>query len=135
MDARVARATTTTAATRPGRRWRADDGQAVPLAAALVAIAALLVIGIGTLAGDVGDAGRARSAADAAALAGAAGGRVAAARLAAANGGALVAWQGDADDVVVTVRVGRATATARATQPDRSLARGLARLTRGEHGG
>jgi hypothetical protein len=95
--------------------WRADEGQAVPLAAALMAIAALLVIAIGALAGDVGDAGRARSAADAAALAGVEGGRVAAARLAAANGAALVAWQGDGDDVVVTVRVGRATATARAT--------------------
>ena len=30
-------------------------------------------------------------------------------RLAAANGGVLVAWRGDGDDVVVTVRVGRAT--------------------------
>jgi hypothetical protein len=96
-------------------RWRGDDGQAVPLVAALVAVAAVLVIGMGSLAGDVGDAGRARSAADAAALAGAAGGRAAAADLAAANGGALVAWQGDCDDVVVTVRVGRAVATARAT--------------------
>jgi hypothetical protein len=99
----------------PPRRWHGDEGQAVPLAAALVMIAALLVIGIGALAGDVGDAGRARSAADAAALAGVAGGRSAAVALAAANGGALVAWQGDGDAVEVTVRVGRASATARAT--------------------
>jgi hypothetical protein len=98
-----------------GQRWRGADGQAVPLVAAMVAIAAVLVIAMGSLAGDVGDAGRARSAADAAALAGVDGGRRAAAHLAVANGGVLVAWQGDGDDVVVTVRVGRAVATARAT--------------------
>ena len=103
------------------RRWRGDDGQAVPLAAALVVVAALLVVGMGALGRDVGDAGRARSAADAAALAGVVGGRPAAAAIAAANGGALVAWQGDGAAVEVTVRVGRATATARASG--------------GEHGG
>jgi len=97
------------------RRWHGDDGQAVPLAAALVVIAALLVLGMGALAGDVGDAGRARSAADAAALAGVEGGRPAAAALAAANGGVLVAWRGDGGAVEVTVRIGRASATARAT--------------------
>src|SRR5262245_4250399 len=102
-------------------RWRGDAGQAVPLVAVLVAIAALLVVGIGALAGDVDDVARARSAADAAALAGATGGRAAAVGLAAANGGFVVAWQGDGSDVVVTVRIGRATATARATG--------------GEHGG
>ena len=96
------------------RRWRGDEGQAVPLAAAMVVIAALLVIGMGALARDVGDAGRARSAADAAALAGVEGGRRAAAALAVANGGMLVAWQGDGGAVEVTVRVGRASATARA---------------------
>jgi hypothetical protein len=97
------------------RRWHGDDGQAVPLAAALVVIAALLVVGMGVLARDVGDAGRARSAADAAALAGVVGGRPAAAALAASNGGVLVAWKGGDAVVEVTVRVGRATATARAT--------------------
>jgi hypothetical protein len=98
-----------------GLRVRDDAGQAVPLAAALVAIAAVLVLAIGSLAGDVGDAGRARSAADAAALAGVEGGRAGSSALAAENGAALVAWRREGADVVVTVRVGRASATSRAT--------------------
>ena len=93
---------------------RRDDGQAVPLSAALVAVGAVLVLSMGSLAGDVVDAGRARSAADAAALAGVAGGRAAAAGLAARNGATLVSWSQDGADVVVTVRVGDASATARA---------------------
>jgi hypothetical protein len=100
---------------REAGRTRGDGGQAVPLAAALVALAAALVLGMGVLAGDVGDVGRARAAADAAALAGVEGGRPAATRLATANGATLVAWARDGVDVVVTVRVGRAAATARAT--------------------
>lgn len=96
-------------------RIGSDRGQAVPLTAALVAIAAVLVLGLGALAGDVVDAGRARSAADAAALAGALGGRPAAHAMAGRNGATLTAWHDSGDDVVVTVRVGDATATARAT--------------------
>jgi hypothetical protein len=96
-------------------RVRGDRGQAVPLAAALVAVAAVLVVGVGTFAGDVVDAGRARSAADAAALAGVRGGRAAAAQLAAANGGRLVGWEQLGDTVVVTVRVDDALAEAKAT--------------------
>ena len=98
-----------------GERLRADRGQAVPLTAALVAIAAVLVLGIGHLAGDVVDAGRARAAADAAALAGVAGGPAAAADFASRNGAALVSWRRAGADVLVTVRVGDAVATARAT--------------------
>jgi hypothetical protein len=97
------------------RSVRSERGQAVPLAAALVAIAAMLVVGIGVMARDVGDAGRARSAADAAALAGVVGDRPAAAAIAVANGATLVAWARDGPDVVVTVRVGSVTATARGT--------------------
>ncbi len=100
---------------RRGRAVRDERGQAVPLAAALVAIAAMLVLGIGAMAGDVRDAGRARAAADAAALAGVVGDRPASATLAAANGAILVGWAREGPDVVVTVRVGSATATARAT--------------------
>ena len=96
-------------------RGRADAGQAVPLVAALVAIAVVLVLGIGQLAGTVVDAGRARSAADAAALAGLDRGRTGAAALAAGNGATLVGWRREGADVVVTVRVGRASATARAS--------------------
>jgi hypothetical protein len=92
-----------------------DDGQAVPLTAALVAVAAVLVLGLGTLAGDVVDAGRARSAADAAALAGVQRGRAGSHALAASNGATVLSWHRDGDVVTVTVRVGRATATARAT--------------------
>lgn len=97
------------------RRAHGEHGQAVPLAAALVAIAAVLVLGIGELARDVVDAGRARSAADAAALAGVRDGPAGAASLATRNGATLVAWRRDGRDVVVTVRVGAATASARAT--------------------
>lgn len=92
-----------------------DDGQAVPLIAALVGIAGALALALGALGGDVVDAGRARSAADAAALAGVHGGRRAANALADRNGAVLTTWRRVGDDVVVTVRVGDATATARAT--------------------
>jgi hypothetical protein len=83
--------------------------------AGLVVVAAVLVLGIGVLAGDVVDAGRARSAADAAALAGVRGGRVAAVQLAAANGATLLTWAQSGDTVTVTVRVGDAVAEAKAT--------------------
>jgi hypothetical protein len=83
--------------------------------AGLVAVAAVLVLGAGVLAGDVVDAGRARSAADAAALAGVHGGRRAASHLAAMNDARLIGWEQQGDSVVVTVRVGDAVAVARAT--------------------
>jgi hypothetical protein len=100
--------------------WSVGDerGQAVPLAAALVAVAAMLVLGIGAMARDVVDAGRARAAADAAALAGVIGDRPASVALAAANGATLVAWSREGRDTVVTVRVGAVTASARATGGD-----------------
>jgi hypothetical protein len=88
----------------------------VPLTAALVAVAIMLVLGVGALAGDVVDAGRARSAADAAALAGVHRGWAGSHDLAARNGGVVVSWRRDGEAVTVTVRVGRAVATARATR-------------------
>jgi hypothetical protein len=54
--------------------------------------------------------------ADAAALAAVQGGRSAAASLAAANGGALVSVEGDADTATVIVRLGDLQATARASR-------------------
>ena len=96
--------------------WRDERGQAVPLAAARVGLAVVVTLGLGELAAVVAHAGRARTAADAAALAGVGGGRSAAARLADANGGVLVAWAQDGDTVTVTGRVGDAVATARATR-------------------
>lgn len=97
--------------------WRAqgDGGQAVSFVLAFAGMAVALTMALATVAGDVIDVGRARTAADAAALAGAAAGRAAAARLAAANGAAVVAWSRDGATVTVTVRVGDAEATARAT--------------------
>ena len=98
---------------------RDERGQAVPLALVVVALAILATAAIAELGGNVVDAGRARTAADAAALAGVEGGREASARVAGENGAELVSWsstaEADATTVTVTVRVGRATATAAAT--------------------
>lgn len=101
------------------RRCRDQRGQATPLALvviALVVVATLAVAHVGRL---VVDAGRARSAADAAALAGVEGGRHASARLAGEHDAALVSWSSsgppEATTVTVTVRVGWAQATAAAT--------------------
>jgi hypothetical protein len=103
-----------------GRRsGYADTGQAAVLALGVVAVAAAGVVGTGVLGGVANDAARARTAADAAALAGVMGGRAGAASLAAANGGVLIRLVerriGSANEVIVTVRVGSAESTARAT--------------------
>ena len=81
------------------------------------------------------DRARARTAADAAALAGAAEGEAAARRLAAANGGRLVEFRREGDEVVVRVRVGVAAAErpGRAhTMPAGRACRGAARCGLGE---
>ena len=100
-------------------RIRDDTGQAVPLVAALLAVAASLTMAIGAFAGDVIDAARAQTAADAAALASLEGGRPAAVRLAARHGASLQSWSRHAGhegtSVTVTVRVGDAVRAARAT--------------------
>ncbi len=96
------------------RRCR-DSGQATPLAAALVALAAILTLAFGAMAGQVVDAARAQTAADAAALAAIEDGRPGAARLVARHGGSIVAWSQRGREITVTVRVGDAVATARAT--------------------
>ena len=98
------------------RDERRDEGSAL----VLTVLTALAVMGAATLAlipvtGELIDRQRARTAADAAALAGTTGGRELAAQLAAANGGALVAWSESGHTVTVTVRVGDRTAVARAT--------------------
>ena len=95
-------------------RGRSETGQAVPLAAALAALAVVLTVAFGTFTGDVVDAARARTAADAAALASVEGGRPAAARLAGQHGATVVTWRREGTSVTVTVRVGDAVATARA---------------------
>lgn len=103
----------------PSLRCRDDRGQAVPLVLVVVVLAVVATFGIAHLGRSVIDAGRARTAADAAALAGVEGGRAASSRLASAHGGELVEWRtsGGSDGVTVTVvvRVGRARATAAAS--------------------
>ncbi|MFV0307116.1 MAG: hypothetical protein ACK5OX_05175 [Desertimonas sp.] len=90
----------------------------MPLGLAVAAVTAMLALAIGELAGDVVDAGRARTAADAAALAATTGGAAAAERLASVNHGVVVAFERSGGTVTVTVRVGEAEATARATLDD-----------------
>jgi Tfp pilus assembly protein PilV len=101
------------------RRTGDDRGQAVPLVLVVVVLAVVATLGIAHLGRSVIDAGRARTAADAAALAGVEGGRAASSRLAAEHGGELVSWStaggGRQVTVTVTVRVGRARATAAAS--------------------
>jgi hypothetical protein len=98
---------------------RDQHGQATPLALVAMVLAIIAVVAIAELGGNVVDAGRARTAADAAALAGVGGGRAAAEQLAALNGATVVSWSsrpdGGAVTVTVTVRVGRVTATAAAS--------------------
>lgn len=86
----------------------------VTVAAALFAI---LAVAVAELGGGMIDRTRAQAVADAVALAAIDGGRDAAVRLADLNGGTVVSWSAGpgADEVTVTVRVGDATATARAT--------------------
>jgi len=101
------------------RRWT-DGGQAAPLGAMVLGMAAVLGWALAGVASDAVDAARARTAADAAALAGVTGGRAAAEQLAASNGGSVVSWTeragtGGIRELVVSVRVGDATAQAAAT--------------------
>lgn len=96
-------------------RERGESGQAVMLLLAAVALSSLALVGLGALSTRIVDRTRAQTAADAAALAGTTGGRDAAARLAAANGGSLVSYQADGDVVLVIVDVHGQRATARAT--------------------
>lgn len=84
-----------------------------------VGLAGALTLGFADFCGDLVDASRARTAADAAALAGVSGGRPGAERLAGANGAAVVEFARSSSEggvtVTVSVRVGDATSTARAS--------------------
>lgn len=93
-----------------------DRGQAVMLVLALVAVMATAMVAAGRFGAHTVRIEQAQVAADAAALAGVVGGRPAAADLARRNGGVLVAFSSSGDDVIVSVAVGEATATARATR-------------------
>lgn len=89
-------------------------GQALPLLTVVVALAALVVFGLGRLGGVVVARAEAQTAADAAALAGAVHGRAAAEGMAQANGGRLVAWEAAGAEVEVVVEVRGEGARARA---------------------
>jgi hypothetical protein len=94
---------------------RNDRGQAVVLLLAVVVLAALAVIAVGLFGRRIVDHARAQTAADAAALAAVVGGRPAAERFAAGNGGRLIGFAQSGDEVTVTVEVGGERAAARAT--------------------
>lgn len=97
------------------RRLSSDRGQSAPLLVAVVAVAGLLAVATAQAGVAVIDHQRARTAADAAALAGAVGGRTAAARVAAANGARMVSYVDEGEVVLVEVVIGRAVVAARAT--------------------
>jgi uncharacterized membrane protein len=92
-----------------------DRGQVLPMVGVavflVVAIALLVVVGLGH---QTDDRARAQSAADAAALAGARDGEGAARSIAAANHAGVESFAIRGGEVEVIVRVGRSTATARA---------------------
>ena len=93
---------------------RTEQGQALPLAAGAMALAAAVLLGLIGLGSAVDDRARAHAAADAAALAGAAAGRPAAEEAARANGGRLERFAVSGAEAEATVRVDGARATARA---------------------
>lgn len=95
-----------------------DDGQAALAMVIMVAVLFVaLVMAAGTFGGRALDRTRAQTAADAAALGSLTGGRLQAHRLAHDHGATLVSWERGPGphDVSVVVRLGTATATARAT--------------------
>ena len=95
-----------------------ERGQATPLWAVVIALAALLLVPTGLLIRATVERADARSAADAAALAGALAGEGEARAVAEANGARVVSYDEQHDLVEVTVVVGDRRATARA---ERSL--------------
>lgn len=104
-----------TKAPRRAHRRQRDSGQAVLLMLPVMAVAALLALGVAEVGHVVVLRARAQTAADAAALAAVTGGRPAADRLARANDASLVGFLRDGTDVVVTVDLDGVRARARAT--------------------
>ncbi len=95
-------------------RRNRDDGQAVPLVLAVVALAIVVLLTLVPLARAAQERAAARTAADAAALAGAVEGEDAAREVAGANGAHLVSWRAEGLDVWVVVTLGEARAEAKA---------------------
>ena len=96
------------------RHRAADRGQVVPLVALVLVVGAGAAIVLALVAGVLVDRARAQTAADAAVLAAAVGSDADASAVAAANGGSVESLRRDGSQVAITVRVGRARASARA---------------------
>jgi hypothetical protein len=96
-------------------RARGQQGQAVLLMVAVVALVAAVILAVVDVAVRLDARARAVAAADAAALAGVTGGAPAAAALAVANGGTLVSFSDQGSRVVVVVEVDGQRADAAAT--------------------
>lgn len=97
-----------------GNRVGTERGQSVVLVAVAIGFAAIVALGLARLGSAAMDRASAQSAADASALAGAAEGRAAADGVAAANYATLIEYRVVGTEVLVTVRVRGAQATARA---------------------
>lgn len=93
---------------------RNERGSTVPLVALLVLAVGGGIVLLGRVGGGAVDRANARTAADAAALAGAAEGRAAADAVAAADRGQIETYREQGMETEVRIRVGRATALARA---------------------
>jgi hypothetical protein len=93
---------------------RSEVGQTVPLLALVVLLAGAGCLFVAHVGAASLERGRARTAADAAALAGAAAGEFAARSAASANGGRLVSYEAAGTEARVRVEVDRAVASARA---------------------
>jgi len=101
-----------------------ERGQVVPLLAALVVFAGLVMLALAHLGGGAIDRAEARRAADAAALAGAAEGPSGAQRLADFNNAQITRYDQEGDDAEVVVRYGDARAIARARREGGGLRTG-----------
>jgi hypothetical protein len=93
---------------------RREHGQTLPLIALVIVLIATILVVVSRVGVLVVDRSRAHAAADAAALAAINGGRPAAAAMATRNHGTLVSYDERDGSVEVRVRVGHATALARA---------------------
>src|SRR5947207_10314685 len=107
-------------------RLRGERGSAVPLIALVVLVAGGAIVLLGRVGGAAVDRASARTAADAAALAGAAEGQDAARSVAGANGARLTSYRQSGLDTEVRVRLGKATAVARAQRQGGSTSGGPA---------
>ena len=100
---------------------RREHGQTLPLMALVIALIAASLVVVSRVGALVVDRARAHAAADAVALAAIDGGRSAAEAVATRNHGTIVSYVERGGSVEVRVRVGRATALARAAPAAQDL--------------